>query len=189
MEAIKMNLQMHSRPFSIVYKHSISCLYQIVSMVSNTLDALRTKIIFKLRLFFSSTCGFSCSTCVAWVLDSIQSLYNSLMFQRCCAGRRGTFKTHKSHQVRDMVISGDGPGQMFLASHRVTHRWPLVLCAVAQRITILPDEFSIMVRSGFWYSPRCMSSWEGRVQMEKILALAFVRGSGVTYQNCHCLTY
>jgi hypothetical protein len=29
-------------------------------MVSNTLNAFRIKIIFKLRLFFSSTCGFSC---------------------------------------------------------------------------------------------------------------------------------
>lgn len=78
-----------------------------------------------------------------------------------CWTERYIENTHKSHQVRSTVEAGDELGQMFLAAHRLTHRWPLLLCAAAPRITVLPAEFSVMVRSAFWHSPRFMSSWEG----------------------------
>jgi hypothetical protein len=87
-----------------------------------------------------------------------------------------------------MAATGDELGQMFSASHSPTHRWPIVVCAMAQRITLLPVEISITAGAGFWSSSRFMSSWKGQVQMEKTLALALVRGLGVA-QNCHCLTY
>lgn len=64
MEVIKMNFKwtqdLLAQKFTSTAHPNPSYLYQVLSMVSNALNALRIKTILKLKLFFSSTCGFSC---------------------------------------------------------------------------------------------------------------------------------
>lgn len=127
-----------------LYKHSTSSpflsLYQIFNVASNTFTALKRKIIIKLRLFFSPTYGSRSSICVAWFLDSTQSLCNILIFQRCCVGERGTFKTDTNNRVRPVVMAGDELDQMFPnRPQTVTHRWPLLPCEVAWGIPCSPS--------------------------------------------------
>lgn len=80
------------------------------------------------------------STCVVWFLDSTQALCNILMFQRCCVGETGTFKTDASNIESDpLVVAGGELGQMFPnLPQAVTHRWPPVPCAAAQGTTSSP---------------------------------------------------
>lgn len=87
-----------------------------------------------------------------------------------------------------MVAAGDELGQMFSVSHRLTHRWPAVLCAMAQRITILPAEVSIMAGSGFWHSPEIYELLEWVSTDRENSNPSFSKRIGNAYKNCHCLT-
>lgn len=124
------------------------------------------------------------STCVVWFLDSTQALCNILMFQRCCVGETGTFKTDASNIESDqLVVAGGELGQMFPnLPQAVTHRWPPVLCAAAQGTTSSPC----------WV----LHHGEVRAQIYELLArysadgetfnLSFCEGIRSTFRNCHC---